>query len=204
MFVIDPKYDKSLITHKLSRWDAYLANYALPAWDAIPDIGLYMDQVISLLRRYLNFIPEELPSERPITSTTINNYVRLKIMPAPEKRKYYRVHVAYLIMIFTLKQSISISGVQELLPADLPKESVHRFYDRFRSIVDEVGKLFLLQTRQCAGDILSADTNWQDDDAIERLVIIMVLMGGFSGILAQKLLYLKGADKEAVLEKELE
>lgn len=196
------KYDKSLITHKLSRWDNFLDHYSLPAWDAIPDIGLYMDQVISLLHRYLTFIPEEIPTERPITSTTINNYVRLKVMPAPVKRKYYRIHIAYLIVIFTLKQSVAISYVQELLPADQTEDQVHLFYQRYCEIVQEVGALFLSQTRNCAGDIMSSANTQEDDDAIERLIIIMVLMGGFSGILAQKLLYLKHADKEQVLQKE--
>ena len=87
-------------------------HHHLPEWDAIPDLGLYMDQVVVLLAQYLNFIPA-MPGgkESFVTSSTINNYVRLKIMPAPVKRKYFRVHIAYLIMILTMKQSISISDV---------------------------------------------------------------------------------------------
>ena len=106
-------YDKELIAHKLIRWEHYLNNYKLPAWKELPDIGLYMDQVIALLGQYLDFIPMEDSKDKPVTPTTINNYVRLKVMPAPEKRKYYRVHIAFLIMIFTLKQGISINGLQQ-------------------------------------------------------------------------------------------
>ena len=50
-------YNKELITHKLIRWEHYLNNYKLPAWKELPDIGLYMDQVIALLGQYLDFIP---------------------------------------------------------------------------------------------------------------------------------------------------
>ena len=52
-------YDKELIAHKLIRWEHYLNNYKLPAWKELPDIGLYMDQVIALLGQYLDFIPME-------------------------------------------------------------------------------------------------------------------------------------------------
>ena len=112
-------YDKELIIHKLERWDRFITNYHLPDWDFIPDLGLYMDQVVVLLVQYLSFIPS-IPGgkESFVTSSAINNYVRLKIMPAPVKRKYYRVHIAYLIMILTMKQSISISDVQKIIPAD--------------------------------------------------------------------------------------
>ena len=81
------QYDKSLISHKLARWDRFITDYHLPDWETIPDLGLYMDQVIVLLEQYLTFIPTPAGSkEKFVTSSTINNYVRLKIMPAPVKR----------------------------------------------------------------------------------------------------------------------
>lgn len=126
------QYDKELIAHKLDRWDRFITDYHLPEWDAIPDLGLYMDQVVVLLAQYLNFIPA-MPGgkESFVTSSTINNYVRLKIMPAPVKRKYFRVHIAYLIMILTMKQSISISDVQKIIPADIPEEDVRAIYQEY-------------------------------------------------------------------------
>ena len=43
-------FDKALIAGKLRRWEKYLDNYRLPEWEAIPDFGLYMEQVIDLLK----------------------------------------------------------------------------------------------------------------------------------------------------------
>ena len=63
-------YDKELIAHKLIRWEHYLNNYKLPAWKELPDIGLYMDQVIALLGQYLDFIPMEDSKDKPVTPTT--------------------------------------------------------------------------------------------------------------------------------------
>ena len=98
------KYDKALVAGKLRRWETYLNTYRLPGWDQIPDLGLYMEQVIALLRQYLDYLPPELKEEEFITAAAINNYVRTKIMPEPVKKRYYRVHIAYLLVICTLKQ----------------------------------------------------------------------------------------------------
>lgn len=199
------KYDKSLITHKLFRWENYLKQYTLPEWKDLPNIGLYMDQVIALLSTYLDFIPMPVdkPSERPITPTTINNYVRLKVMPAPEKRKYYRIHIAYLIMIFILKQSVNISSLQKVIPIQLSPEEVHDFYNHFVKKLREVGYFFTQQTRLAAQDFLSSDGGEGDESAIDGLILQTMLMAGFSGILAEKLLQLQGADPEEVLRREV-
>ena len=115
-------YDKALIAGKLRRWETYLNNYRLPFWEDIPDFGLYMEQVISLLRSYLDYLPPELKEEQVVTAAAINNYVRKRVMPVPVKKKYYRIHIAYLIMICTLKQSLSIPTLQTLVPMDLTQE----------------------------------------------------------------------------------
>ena len=54
------KYDEALIAGKLRRWEKYLDNYRLPEWEEIPDFGLYMEQVIVLLKQYLDYMPPEL------------------------------------------------------------------------------------------------------------------------------------------------
>ena len=193
-------YDKELITHKLIRWEEYLNHYKLPAWKELPDIGLYMDQVIALLGQYLDFIPIEDSKDKPVTPTTINNYVRLKVMPAPEKRKYYRVHIAFLIMIFTLKQGISINGLQQLLPSTADEEEVRIFYTSYIARLQEVGNFYTAQTRAAVQDILDPETS--DEGAIENVIIQSILQSGFSRIMAEKLLHLQDADPQQVLELE--
>ena len=193
-------YDKELIAHKLIRWEHYLNNYKLPAWKELPDIGLYMDQVIALLGQYLDFIPMEDSKDKPVTPTTINNYVRLKVMPAPEKRKYYRVHIAFLIMIFTLKQGISINGLQQLLPSTADEEEIKNFYTSYVERLQEVGNFYTAQTRAAVQDIL--DPQVTDEGVVENVIIQSILQSGFSRIMAEKLLHLQDADPERVLELE--
>ena len=196
------QYDKELIAHKLDRWDRFITDYHLPEWDAIPDLGLYMDQVVVLLAQYLNFIPA-MPGgkESFVTSSTINNYVRLKIMPAPEKRKYHRIHIAYLIMILTMKQSLSISDVQKILPADSNETDVRAVYEDYSLKFRRVGLFFNQQVQSGSEGIRSANEQ-NGNNAVELLVIESALIAGFSKILAEKLIRLCGADAEDVLAAE--
>ena len=119
-------FDNDLVVGKLRRWEKFLAAYRLPEWDAIPDFGLYMEQVVQLLKQYLDYLPPELKQPEPITAAAINNYVRTRLLPEPRKKRYYRIHIAYLIMICTLKQSLRLSMLQTLLPGDLAEEDVKK------------------------------------------------------------------------------
>lgn len=88
-------------------------SYVCPTWSDFPDIELYMDQVISVLERYLvPFFPEE---EKCITSTMINNYVKQRLLPAPENKRYGKKHIASLFMICILKRFMQLSEINALL-----------------------------------------------------------------------------------------
>jgi len=196
------QYDKDIVAHKLRRWDKFITDYHLPEWEAIPDFGLYMDQVIVLLEQYLSFIPSPVGTkEHFVTSSTINNYVRLKIMPAPVKRKYHRVHIAYLIMILTMKQSLSISDVQKVIPPDSSEEEVRAVYENYSEKFRRLALFFNQQVQSGAEGIRNA-TEQNCGNAVELLVIESALIAGFSKILAEKLIRLCGADTEDVLAAE--
>lgn len=196
------QYDKSLVAHKLLRWDKFITDYHLPEWNSIPDFGLYMDQVIVLLEQYLSFIPTPAGAkEHIVTSATINNYVRLKIMPEPVKRKYHRVHIAYLVMILTMKQSLSISDVQKVIPPmDSSEDEVLSVYEDYSEKFRRLALFFNQQVQSAAEGVRS--TEQSSDNAVELLVIESALIAGFSKILAEKLIRLCGADTEDVLAAE--
>ena len=65
--------DQELVAAKLRRWKNYLLKFELPTWDNIPDIGLYMEQIIVLLKQYLDYLPPDLKEAQFITPSTINN-----------------------------------------------------------------------------------------------------------------------------------
>ena len=188
-------YDKALVAGKLRRWETYLNNYRLPAWEQIPDLGLYMEQIIVLLRQYLDYLPPELKDEEFITSAAINNYVRTKIMPEPVKKRYYRVHIAYLLVICTLKQGLSIALIQKLLPVGLSEDEVREFYTRYAARHALSAAFFIEQVRGVAGPILDHDDATPFSTArTEELIVSSAMIGGFSRLLAEKLMLLSGKD----------
>lgn len=89
-----------------------LLQHRLPAWEELPDFGLYMDQVVSLVNRYLGELPGY--ESRQLTPSMINNYVKQKLLPAPRGKRYGREHVARLIEICLLKTVIPIGAIRRL------------------------------------------------------------------------------------------
>ena len=190
-------YNKELIAGKLRRWEKYLEDYRLPAWEEIPDFGLYMDQVVTLLTEYLDYMPPELKEEQIITPAAINNYVRKKIMPEPIKKKYYRNHIAYLIMVCTLKQSLSIPTLKTMIPMGLSEEELRRVYGAFVKRHRLACTYFLKQVRIAAGGILDhgaeEETEITTDDTND-LISSVAVISGFARLMAEKLLLLEGKD----------
>ena len=190
-------YNKELIAGKLRRWEQYLDDYRLPAWGEIPDIGLYMDQVVTLLSGYLDYMPPELKEEQVITPAAINNYVRKKIMPEPVKKKYYRVHIAYLIMVCTLKQSLSIPTLQTMIPLGLSEAELKRVYSAFVVRHRMACQYFLREVRVAAGGILGhgpEELSELSTDDTGDLITTVAVISGFARLMVEKLLLLEGKD----------
>ena len=185
-------FDNDLVVGKLRRWEKFLAAYRLPEWDAIPDFGLYMEQVVQLLKQYLDYLPPELRQTEPITAAAINNYVRTKLLPEPRKKRYYRIHIAYLIMICTLKQSLSLSMLQTLLPGNLPEEDVHRAYSSFAQRHSLCAQYFVDQVKLSAATMLdhAVVTELAVQDTTE-LIASAAILSGLAKLFAEKLLLLK-------------
>ena len=155
------------------------------------------NQVVMLLMGYLDYMPPELKEEQVVTAAAINNYVRKGIMPSPEKKKYYRVHIAYLVMICTLKQSLSIAMLQKLLPAGRGEEEVRPVYEAYVRRHRESARFFVRQVRAASANILKHPDAGEDAvENTEDLIASTAIVGGFARLLAEKLLLLDGCDLE--------
>lgn len=192
-------YDREVVVGKLRRWERYLDAFRLPTWSEIPDIGLYMDQVIRLITQYLDYYPPELKDGKYITATTVNNYVRMRIMPEPRKKKYYRIHIAYLIMICTLKHSMSIAMVQTLIPADMGEEEFCRIYEGYAERHRLSAQKFISQVKEI-GEPLFHPENSGGEELMEvpDLIYDYAVLTGFSKLLTEKLVLLKSVTMDQV------
>ena len=108
---------------------ALIAEQKLPRWDELPDLELYMDQVLSLIERYLGKYPGF--DRKGLTASMVNNYVKLGVMPPPVKKKYTRIHLAHLIMICVLKASLPIDLIRNLILKSVHDGEESEVYNKF-------------------------------------------------------------------------
>ena len=139
-----------------------IIKHKLPYWDELPEIDLYMDQVVALMEKYMSFHKTD-ESTKLITNSMINNYVKLGIMPAPVKKRYSREHIAYLIIICCLKQALPISDIKDLIENRVQRTSIEETLNFFSDLYDSVfntviaiGKKY--SQRNSAEDELFIDT----------------------------------------------
>lgn len=190
-------YDQKQVTRKLERWGAYMENFNLPTWEALPDMELYMDQVISLVNRYLDLIPKD-ETNPVITASAVNNYVRLRVMPAPERKRYSRRHLACVIMICVLKQSLTLAEIQRVLPPDLSEKNVRQTYNDFVGKMRTTTELFIDQVREVAEQVLTPE----NDYGCESLVLHGAVSSVLYKLLTAKLTGLRILPEQAETESE--
>lgn len=173
--------------------EKYLSKFRLPEWESIPDIGLYMEQTVVLLRQYIDYLPPELKDGQVITATAINNYIRLKLLPPPVKKRYYRVHIAYLIIICTLKQNLSLSMLPKIIPTGISEEEVRKVYTAFARRHAMATGYFSGQVQSMAAPILGrkAECSLATEDTNE-IIATSAILSCFSRLLAEKLILLDG------------
>ena len=178
------KDGKQALLEKMVMWETLAKDASLPAWDALPDFGLYMDQVVTLLEGYLHFLPSD-KDEHIVSASAINNYVRLKIMPAPIKRKYFRVHLAYLLMILPMKQAVGIADIPQILPPETDSDGIRSAYENYTVQFRKMAHFFNEQIRVLAERGVSEE---DEKSTVNRLALESVLLSSFARILAGQLI----------------
>lgn len=127
------------------------------AWDLLPDIGLYRDQLLSYMPRQ-----QVVPSEAgALTGAMVNNYIKAGILPRADGKKYSRAHLSLLTAICALKQVLSVSELQALFAKlDCVTPDPHEVYDMYCAMLDEA----------CQLAALSLPEN-QDEQALAHLAL---------------------------------
>jgi hypothetical protein len=79
----------------------------------LPDIDLYMDQLISLCDTDLAAYRRS-PEDKLLTKTMINNYSKRRLLGPVHKHKYSRGQILMITLIYKLKQVASIDDIEAL------------------------------------------------------------------------------------------
>ena len=105
------------------------SNFSYPKWEDIPNIDLYLDQVLL----YVNQVcaPISPDKDKGLTASMVNNYVKHGYLTKPDKKKYQRKQIARLIAITTLKSVFSIQEIAQTLNSLQTQVSSDQLYDAF-------------------------------------------------------------------------
>lgn len=101
-------------------------------WDSLPDLSLYMDQVVGYMARQLiGCDPED-----KLTSAMVNNYIKDGHLPRAEGKRYSKLHLAYLTELCALKLVLPVKDAGFLV--NLNRETdIEKRYENFRTQLDE-------------------------------------------------------------------
>ncbi len=197
-------YIKNEFECHMKNWEKVLNDYTIPDWESLPTIDLYMDQVIALMTQYLqNFASAANRSDIFITPPMVNNYVKLKAMPAPVKKKYSRVHIAYLVMISTLKHTLSIPTIQTIIPLLEDETEVKKMFESFAENQRKAFAYISDKVSIVSNPILeAADAN---PDRMNDLALQIAVSANILKVLTEDISSIKhnkGAENEEILKND--
>ena len=82
--------------------------------DEMPELDLYMDQVIQLFEGKLSTLKRN-DDEKILTKTMINNYAKGKLLLPIKNKKYSKEHLILMAFIYNLKGALSINDIKSSL-----------------------------------------------------------------------------------------
>ena len=105
------------------------SNFSYPKWEDIPNIDLYLDQVLL----YVNQVcaPISPDKDKGLTASMVNNYVKHAHIPKPIKKKYNRIQIARLIVLTTLKPVFPIPDIIKTIQLLVNEKDSATLYNEF-------------------------------------------------------------------------
>ncbi len=166
----------------------------LPA-QQVPELDLYMDQIITLIQQGLS---ENCRSEdeKILTKTMINNYSKDKLLKPIKGKKYSKEHILMLLLIYHLKQNLSITDIKRFLDTmatELSGEEEGRYhsaevrqtYDAFSAMQLQQKERLPQYVRECLSRMPEAGSQ---EEETRRLFLTLTCIAEAASSAAQELL----------------
>ena len=112
---------------RISAMAENVLRFTLPAYEQIPDVGLFLEQVCKYINSYLETLPDF-----GLTTSMISNYVKKDLIANPVKKQYGREQIAYLFFISVAKSVLSLEDIQLLIRLQQLTYTPQKAYDYFR------------------------------------------------------------------------
>ena len=103
-----------------------IENFRLPRYREIPDVGLYLDQTVKYVNRYLAPL-----GCMEITSSMVSNYVKQGYISNPVRKQYDADQIAYLFFISVAKSVLSMENIGRLFDMQKAAYPAEIAYDYF-------------------------------------------------------------------------
>lgn len=140
----------------------FISRHKMPAYREIPDVGLYLEQVV----KYINESLEHLHIS--ITPSMLSNYVKKGYIDRPVKKQYFREQIAYLMFIAVAKLVLNMENISALLSLQKATYSVEKAYTYFCEELEYMIKVTL--QRATEQEAVS------EDDPYEKRVLRSVVI----------------------------
>ena len=105
---------------------ACVEQFRMPRYREIPDVGLYLDQTVKYVNRYLAPL-----GCMEITSSMVSNYVKKGYIANPVHKQYDAEQIAYLFFISIAKSVLSMDNIARLFAMQKKMYTGQVAYDFF-------------------------------------------------------------------------
>jgi len=109
-----------------NRISASVADFHLPRYNEIPNVGLYLEQTSKYISEYLAPL-----GEYGLTNSMISNYVKKGLVANPVKKQYDREQIVYLFFIAVAKTVLSLDALTGFIDLQKRTYSLEKAYDFF-------------------------------------------------------------------------
>jgi DNA-binding transcriptional MerR regulator len=149
--------------------------------EEIPNIDLYMDQVIQLFENKFADLKRN-EDEKVLTKTMINNYAKGKLFFPIKNKKYSKDHLILMSLIYQLKGSLSINDIKATLRGVNEKVvkgnfQLADFYQSYLSLSTKNVEKFKVDIQEKAMEVDTEIERAEDlhSDYLEKVLMIASL-----------------------------
>lgn len=148
----------------------------------IPNIDLYMDQLITLFEEKLKHT-KRVEDDKLLTKTMINNYTKDKVLMPAVKKKYTKEHIILMLLLYQLKNVISIGDIKDLFSIVKNEEGIDgdrlaKLYQSYLNSRDkEIGYFDLgIEKRLETLHDEMTKVGIENDEELETVLLVLILI----------------------------
>ena len=117
--------------------------FTLPPYQELPDMGLYLNQVVTYLQKCV----APFPSVK-VTSSMVSNYVKHQLVTRPQKKLYRREQIAQLLFIVVAKNVLEQSNLYKAIQIQRESYQTRVAYNYFAEELGNVSRYVFGQQDQ--------------------------------------------------------